>query len=62
MKKSSDLDTWSIDRVLYREDFHGKLWLPQLCSTALAGRESCLLDVIQCTLFYMKQGFLRALE
>ena len=24
-----DLDTWSIDRVLYRENFHGKIWQSQ---------------------------------
>ena len=28
-RASSDLDTWSIDRVLYRENFCGQIWLSQ---------------------------------
>ena len=43
-----DPDTFSADRVLYTENFHGKAWQSQgqLWSTTLAGRQSCLFTAL----------------
>ena len=38
----SDLDAWSIDRVLYREDFSGKIWLSKANSGVLHWQETVL--------------------
>ena len=62
-RASSDLDTWSIDRVLYRENFCGQIWLSQsqFWSNTLAGRYSHLLNVNHYTLSYMIERSLRTL-